>query len=245
VSLPAIAWAAPWLAPYRALGEPLEAAVRAGATVADALNQAVARLVAPPRLDAGWLRFVPQSALPAGEAYEAFIHRSAGVPTRDNLHDFFNGLVWLHLAPLKRALNRLQAAQIAHSGIGQVRGATRDALTLFDENGGLLRLPEDLRRALAQRRWGELFIAGRSQWPADGLLVVGHALLEQLAIAPRKGLTAHTLAEDPLHWVASDWAAKPFLPLPISGVPDWWSGQGEAGFYADAGVFRPLRPRPV
>lgn len=243
MSLPAIDWAAPWLVPYRALGEPLDAAVRGGSAVAVALNLAVQALPQPPRLDSGLLRFVSQADLPAGEAYEAFIHRTACVPTRDNLHDFFNGLVWLHAAPLKAALNRLQAAQIARSGVGQVRGPTRDALTLFDENGALLRVPEVLRRALSERRWTDLFLAGRPLWPADGLLIVGHALLEQLAVAPRKGLTAHALAADPVQWTAGQWAAKPFLPLPVSGVPGWWAGQDQPGFYSDAAVFRPHRHR--
>lgn len=242
MSLPAIHWSAPWLAPYRALGAQIEALVQGGATVASALNQLASALPQAPALDAGLPRFVPQAALPAGEAYEAFIHRTAQVPTRDNLHDFFNGLIWLHLTPLKRALNQLQAAQIARSGIAQVRGATRDALTLFDENGALLRLPETLQQALAARRWRDVFVTGRAQWPAEGLQIVGHALLEQLVIAPRKGLTAHALAGDPLPLAAAGWAAKPFLPVPVSGVPGWWSGQGEADFYADTSVFRPLRP---
>jgi hypothetical protein len=243
VSLPGIDWSTPWLAPYRALGQPLHAAVLGGNAVAAALNEAVKALPQPPRLDHGPLCFVSQAALPAGEAYEAFIHRTASVPTRDNLHDFFNGLVWLHAAPLKAALNRLQAAQIAATGIGQVRGPTRDALTLFDENGALLRVPEVLLRALSERRWKDLFISDRRLWPGGGLLIVGHALLEQLAVAPRKGLTAHALAADPVHWTAGQWAAKPFLPLPVSGVPGWWAAQDEPGFYSDAAVFRPHRHR--
>lgn len=40
------------------------------------------------------VQFVPQHSLPPGEAYEAFIRRTGLVPTRDNLHDLFNGLVW-------------------------------------------------------------------------------------------------------------------------------------------------------
>ena len=38
------------------------------------------------------LRFVPQEDLPDGTAYEEFIGATGGVPTRDNLHDFFNAL---------------------------------------------------------------------------------------------------------------------------------------------------------
>ena len=41
------------------------------------------------------LRFVSQNALPAGEAYESFIGTTGNIPTRDNLHDLFNGSNWL------------------------------------------------------------------------------------------------------------------------------------------------------
>ncbi len=58
-------------------------------------------------------RFVPQESLPEGTAYEEFISATGNVPTRDNLHDFFNGLVWQTFPLIKRELNALQAAQIA------------------------------------------------------------------------------------------------------------------------------------
>src|SRR5438128_11828735 len=93
----AIDWHRPWLAPYRVDGEAACAALEQGAGVASALN---ARAAAAPRLAAGPLRFVDAAALPRGEAYEAFIHRQACVPTRDNLHDLFNGLVWLRFPAL-------------------------------------------------------------------------------------------------------------------------------------------------
>jgi hypothetical protein len=46
-------------------------------------------------------------------AYEEFIGATGCVPTRENLHDFFNGLVWQTFPLIKRELNALQAAQIA------------------------------------------------------------------------------------------------------------------------------------
>ena len=80
---------------------------------------------------------MPQAALPDGCAYEAHIHATGAVPTRDNLHDFFNALVWLHFPTAKRLLNRLQAAAIARDGVQASRGPVRDAATLFDENAVL------------------------------------------------------------------------------------------------------------
>ena len=239
---PLIELCRPWLAPLRpALDQALRCWQQSdpqASPVALALNQALARMPSaalPP------LRFVPQAALPAGEAYEAFIHRTAQVPTRDNLHDFFNGLVWLRQPALKRRLNTLQAAEIKRAGIAAVRGPLRDALTLFDENGAVLDAPEVLLAALRQRDWPALFITHRQRWAEARLTLVGHALLEKLTTAPRKALTAHLLLVDPLALDAAGWAAKPFWPLPVLGVPGWWPDNCEPAFYADAAVFRPLR----
>lgn len=229
----------PWLAHLQpALGR-TAAAWQGGATVTEALNMQRPEGAAEIGLAAGPLRFVPQADLPAAEAYEAFIHRTARVPTRDNAHDFFNGLVWLARPSLKRRLNQLQAAQIACDGIGARRGPVRDALTVFDENGALLDAPPPLWQALRQRDWHGLFISHRALWAQARLTIVGHALLEQLATAPRKGLTAHVLdAADPLALDAAGWAAKPFCPLPVLGVPGWWAANTAPGFYDDAAVFR-------
>jgi hypothetical protein len=204
-------------------------------------------------LPAGPLRFVQADAAPAGEAYEAFIFRTAQVPTRDNLHDFFNGLIWLHFPRAKRRLNALQAAEIARAGIGATRGPLRDALTLFDENGAVLDAPPALWQALLARDWQRLFVSERALWHEARLLVFGHALLEKLA-APRKALTAHVLwAPHAGRAIAIDDAAiaaalepshlagKPFAPLPVLGVPGWWPANEAPGFYDDAAVFRPPR----
>lgn len=234
----------PWLAHLQpALGQ-AAAAWHGGATVASALNAQRPAGGAAIRLNAGPLRFVPQAELPDGVAYEAFIHRSAGVPTRDNAHDFFNGLVWLAQPVLKRRLNQLQAGQIMRDGIGARRGPVRDALTLFDENGALLDAPPLLWQALRERDWQALFITHRALWAQARLTIIGHALLEQLATAPRKGLTAHVLDADPLALDAATWAGKPFCPLPVLGVPGWWVANAAPDFYDDAAVFRPMR-RPA
>jgi hypothetical protein len=234
--------AGPWLAPLQPALAPAWAAWQAGAQVAAALNAQCPAGAASIGLDAGLLHFVPQAALPADEAYEAFIHRTAGVPTRDNLHDFFNGLVWLAQPALKRRLNALQAAAIARDGVQPRRGPLRDALTLFDENGALLQAPPVLWHALRQRDWTGLFITHRALWDEARLTIVGHALLEQLATNPRKPLTSHVLPADAVPAMdTGDWAAKPFSPLPVLGVPGWWPANADAGFYADAAVFRPYR----
>ena len=227
----------PWLSYLRPALDGALASWRAGSSVASALTATRAASTD----GNGVPHFVPQSALPAGQAYEAYIHRSHQVPTRDNLHDFFNGLIWLALPALKRRLNALQATEIALRGVGAVRGPVRDALTLFDESGALLQAPPALLAALRSRDWPALFITHRAAWAEARLVIIGHALLEKLATAPRKALTAQVLLADPLALDAAGWAAKPFAPLPVLGVPGWWPGNELPDFYDDKTVFRPLR----
>lgn len=228
--LPAPDWSAPWFEPWRTLGPALHARLAAGATVAEALNTHDA-----PR------RFVAADAAPPGEAYEAHIARTGCVPTRDDLHDFFNGGVW-HLQPaLKARLNALQAAAIARDGIGPVRGPLRDALTRFDEHGALLEAPEALGSALRRQDWAALFVEHRTLWTQARLTLVGHALLEQLTVAPRKALTAFVFDGDPFTAPEAGWTRRSLLPLPVMGVPGWHPGQADPAFYADRTVFRPPR----
>ena len=115
---------------------------------------------------ASWRR----ASCPGGEAYEAFIFRTGCVPTRDNLHDLFNGLVWLRFRASKRQLNALHAQQIESAGVGRTRGPLRDALTLFDENAALLQAPEVLPKRCGARDWRGLVRrapAAVAQAPAD------------------------------------------------------------------------------
>jgi hypothetical protein len=238
----AIDWTRPWLAPYRAHGEAACAAVLGGASVAQALNALPARQGV--RLAAGGLRFVPQAELPPGEAYESFIFRSACVPTRDHLHDFFNGLVWLAEPALKVRLNALHAQVLAVEGVQSWRSPLRDALTLLDESGALLEASSAVVALLRARRWRELLVGERARWLRGEirLRVVGHALMEQL-VMPYKGITAQVWAGGSAAALAAGAQVlqpRPFLPLPVLGVPGWWAHNGQPVFYEDEAVFRPL-----
>lgn len=240
--MPAVDWTQPWYAPWRAAGEAPADAIAGGAAPHEALNAARAAV-----------RFVPQQALPPGTPYEQFIFDTRQCPVRPGLHDFFNALVWLEFPRSKAALNRLQAQEIARHGIRARRGPVRDAITVFDENGALLQAPAPLWRALEARAWRELFVELRPLWRQARLLVFGHALLEQLAMA-RKGLTAHVWRGDSAidslaaadAWLAERCtaevlAAKPFTPLPVLGVPGWWPENENFSFYDDSLVFRPRK----
>ena len=245
-----IDWQVPWLQDLRATGQAVLLREAGGASVAQALNADAA-------VASTGVRFVPQAALPAGEPCERHIHQTGTVPTRDNLHDFFNGLVWLRFPHTKRRLNQLQAQAIAADGVQAVRGPLRDAVTVFDENGALLQAPDALWGALRARNWQRLFIDLRPLWAEARLVLFGHALLEKL-VFPRKPMVAHVFhapvamnsIADMDSWLAdqvdaSAWSTKPFTPLPVLGVPGWWPANEAPGFYDDAQVFRPLRAAPV
>ena len=238
-----IDWERPWLQLWREPGQRVAQAVAAGATLCQALNSEPG---AP-------LRFVPQSALAPGDAYERYIFNSGQCPTREGLHDFFNGLCWMRLPQTKRKLNQLQAHEIAVAGVTPLRGPVRDALTLFDENAALLAAPQQLWDALVAKNWNALFIGLRPLWSQATLVLFGHALLEKL-VYPRKPITAHvyraqaainSIAEMDA-WLAADLSAdklatKPFAPLPVLGVPGWWPENENFSFYDDSVVFRPRR----
>lgn len=239
-----IDWNAPWLADWRAVGEPIAQRVVAGVLQAQALSDAG---LAP-------VGFVPQADLPEGQAYEDFIYARGQVPTREGLHDFFNALCWMHFPLAKKRLNQLQAAEIARAGVGQVRGPVRDAATVFDENALLIQAPDVVWEALTLHRWQDAMVAWRAQWAHVRLWTFGHAALEKL-VQPYKSITVHLWrvpnAVDAAGldaWLAQDLtteklATKPFSPLPVLGVPGWWAPNEAPDFYEDVGVFRPRRLR--
>ena len=240
----AIDWTAPWLSDWRAVGQPIAQRVVAGCPQPQALTEAARAPVA----------FVPQTDLPDGQAYEDFIATRGQVPTREGLHDFFNALCWMHFPLAKRQLNRLQGAEIARAGVGQVRGAVRDAATVFDENAWLIQASDELWAALTAHRWLEAFVDLRRQWALTRMWAFGHAAQEKL-VQPYKSITVHLwrVPGDVPHdqidaWLASDLTAeklsgKPFSPLPILGVPTWWPDNADPAFYEDASVFRPHRTK--
>lgn len=216
-------WAAPWFAPYRDVAGPVMARLAAGLPVHAALGDA---------------RFEP--AGPLAQGYERHVAATGRVPTRDNAHDLFNGLVWLRCPAFKAALN---AAHLAAppAPLGQ-RGPVRDALTLLDESGLLLAAPPALAQALCAQDWTALFVTHRDLWRQARALVVGHALLEKL-LAPRKPLCARVLLVDDVQAPAlpKDLTPAALPPLPVLGIPGWWAPNAAAGFYADERVFRPKR----
>lgn len=255
-----IDWSRPWLRPYSKLG--LELVQSRDWRIA--FNE-LARTRDLRNHRGHLLHLVPQQALPAGVPYESFISETGGVPTRENLHDFFNALVWLTFPKLKARLNALHAEAMAGNGVGDRaavqstgRGKLRDAATLFDENGALLMSSDaSLLDALRRHSWQEVFVTRRDDFQRHcRIFLFGHALLEKL-VTPYKAITAHALpmsVSDEVNGVGQVGAmqvaglemldfrltAKAFTPLPVLGIPGWWVEQ-RAAFYEDASVFRPMR----
>ncbi len=261
--LGSIDWSRPWFLPFAAAGARLAEALRDGADLRESLTR-MAGQAGLHNAQGLALTFVASDAPPHGRAYEAHIHATGEVPTRDNLHDAFNALVWLHFPHAKRTLNALQAAVIDREGVGASRGGLRDAATLFDENAVLF-LTEDsgLEASLRGFAWQQLFVDARGAWGERCAVVpFGHALLEKL-VRPYKSVTAHawSLAIAPagngpglgalddmlaasLQAAASQDRLRgggSFAPLPVMGIPGWCAANTDAAFYADTTVFRPGR----
>jgi hypothetical protein len=213
------------------------------------------------------IRFVPASRLP-GVNYERHIFETGEVSTRrESWHDLFNALVWCRWPSLKVAMNDMHCRHMMEDCGGR-RGAVRDALTLFDESGAIV-WSSDSRflQALARRDWTSAFRAQAE----FGVLITGHALLEKF-VAPYKSITAHVVLlhvdseirnpDEEARFRVLDRALADRLlserlfmmpadlsPLPLMGMPGWWTGPQDVDFYSDRGVFRPppagFAPSPV
>jgi hypothetical protein len=210
----------------------------------DALNRAAQSIQL--RTESGRaVRFVPPGAKDA--YYEINVYETGRVETRpDNLHDFFNALIWLAFPRSKARINAMHAAEIPREG-GK-RGRLRDLLTVFDEGGVLVECDDPVLISLLERmRWKELFWDRREQVrKAMRFSLFGHAALEKAA-EPWPGIACKALVVRPgaerdgaVHaWLG---ALKPgasprdLTPVPVFGYPGWVAQ--DAGFYDDPRYFR-------
>lgn len=241
-----IDWDAPWLAALRPL-RPLLRAHDWRRRLSDAAQERA--VVSGGGAPIAFVRADAAGATP----YELHIARTGQVPTRENLHDLFNALIWLVHPRTKAALNARQAVEIERRGIGPVRGPVRDAATLIDESAVLLVTDAaDVEPLLAERHWQTLLVDGRARWGRDIVAVpFGHAVLERLA-GPFKAITACVVIvprADPDNAAArfvarADLAPALLAHLPVLGVPGWCAENADPRFYADERVFRPRRVAP-
>ncbi len=140
------------------------------------------------------------------EPYESWIARLGTIPSRNNWHDFLNAMIWGTFSAIKKTLNQIQAQEIQQHGVH--RTATRDAGTLFDENGAIfLSSSCTWFEALQERNWCELLWNNRERFKQETRLILfGHALLEKL-MNPYKAITSHVLCVnvDSIDLLNFDW----------------------------------------
>ena len=196
---------------------------KSSTVIADLLNTAMCQqadsnqnmpqtkpILAKPTADnqAHTLKFVAQDDLLEGIGYEHFIGTTGNIPTRENLHDLFNGSIWLTFPKTKALLNYHHMLEMAAQSTSAInspknpRGRVRDTITVFDENGAILVTCEpDIGKALIDFNWQASLVTPRTEWDnplaprSDAKVAVyifGHALLEQL-VEPRKTLCAHSV----------------------------------------------------
>jgi len=257
----AVDWSMPWFAQFAARGERWQHAALTSYAALLAEMNADAHETQQATGRGQRLAFIAQDDLPPGASYEAHIASTGSVPTRHNLHDFFNGSMWFAFPRIKAVLNARQSAAIDVLGIGPTRGGVRDALTLFDENALLFACANPLlSAALRCFDWQTLFVAARGAWDTScEVRCFGHALLEKL-IAPYKACTGHAWIID-VPSTYFEWSraarnayldesvstallnsdaltSRMFAPLPVLGIPGWWPENESPGFYDDPAVFR-------
>ncbi len=210
------------------------------------------------------VRFVPQAPKTKSfeTAFEPRTYLAGEVQVRAfDWHDLFNALVWMTFPTAKASINARHYESMSAAGKGN-RPPQRDALTLFDEDGVVVVSSDaemlDLVRGFC---WKELFWHRRDALKTKmRFFVFGHALYAK-ALQPFVGMTGNALLlQVPREFLELDrsaqlrdldrvlamqiWNRERFLhgrelsPLPVLGVPGWWSANEGEGFYDDTAYFR-------
>jgi hypothetical protein len=213
------------------------------------------------------VRFVPQA--PKSGAFEgafeprAYLRGEVQVRPFD-WHDLFNALVWMTFPATKAVINARHCETMSATLTGN-RSPQGDALTLFDEDGVVVVSTDpELLELVRGFRWKELFWYRRDAVMARmRFLVFGHALYTK-ALQPFVGLTGKAVLLDvpgeflglaPVQQLSELDSllaihirnrerfrhGRELSPLPVLGVPGWWSGNEKEEFYDDTAYFRPGR----
>ncbi len=202
----------------------------------------------------------PARALGALDFERTVVEQNALIVRPDNLHDTMNVIVWHTFPRTKRIISEIHVT-LGAANTANGRPRRRDVLTLFDEAGAIIVSQRDDLKALHQgHQWKALFVEHRADFTRDARAILfGHGTLEQLGAKPHQGLTVKALwIPLPPHtpvaaldaWMAERIkdgallaADEHRLPLPILGVPGWFTANEIASCYDDVEVFRPLRAK--
>jgi hypothetical protein len=204
------------------------------------------------------------------ETYETRLYLRGELHVRSgDWHDLMNVLAWCAYPKTKAALNARHYEEENRHGSAVSReggrSPVRDALTLFDESGAIVTASDPaLLEMIRAFEWKPLFWTRRARVIEHlRVFVVGHALAAKL-LAPYVGITAHavllpadasvTRPGPPLAGVEIDNRAAELVrsgpifsaprnlsPLPVLGLPGWFSENACEPFYDNAAYFRPGR----
>ena len=210
-------------------------------------------------------------ALPFPEmGYEERVFKTGIISTREqSWHDLFNAFIWILFPQTKILLNALHMQEL-HKQPGKKRTPARDAITHLDESGIIIASTDtEILQSLKAHQWQQALVKNRSGWlPGDqqntAAFVFGHGMYEK-AFKPFIGFTGKayclSVPEDffslskmeqykVLDGLLRDdikqhnrLADSAYLsPLPILGVPGWYSANHDPEFYNNKNYFR---PKPV
>jgi hypothetical protein len=213
------------------------------------------------------IRFLPQAPKSKAfeDGFEARAYLAGEVQVRPlDWHDLFNALVWMSFPTAKAVINARHFAAMSAGGASR-RSPERDALTLFDEDGvAVLSSDAGLLDLVREFRWKELFWTRREEVRTRmRFLPFGHALYHK-AMRPFVGMTGKAVLlkaaasfptlEPHAQRIEADrllalhlWDSarmrhgRELSPLPVLGVPGWWSANEQESFYENTDYFRPGR----
>ena len=212
------------------------------------------------------IRFIDDACFSEEERYyEQIIFDTGQVPTRQqNWHDLFGGLIWCLFPKTKALINQRHVEEISQYGTKQ-RSKHRNALTLFDECGVVLAVSDtSWATLLKNHQWHSAFVEHRALWGKTiSPFIFGHANYEMLT-KPYIGLTGKALFVNvPADIFCKDLALQyqyidqilyemiskdnclddnsQLSPLPLLGVPHWYSENNDPEFYNNTDYFRPKR----
>lgn len=192
----------------------------------------------------------------------AFTHRQ--IMTRpENWHDLFNNLSWIIWPKTKwHIIQRYFSEEKIRNT--QNRNQTQSFLAQLDECGFIVISADPMVAHLSfQHEWLELFYHQKNRLESIEAFVFGHGLMEkglnpyvgmtgkavfigvkqtyfELSLQERLSFSDHILSE--FISVASNCNdPKALQPFPFLGLPKWWPGNEEIGFFENASYFRPMR----
>lgn len=203
------------------------------------------------------LVFAKQTAelLNDGMHYEQRIFQRGLIATRENnWHDLFNAMMWLKYPKIKSALNARQWSDIEGHGL-KTRTPAQCAMTLFDEAGAIVTMPDEMLACWKQHDWHGLFINHADDWRQGRarVAVFGHALLDHALVTETLLVAKCFVLEDKsdlpacfnriadaIHTGNSLRANSELRTLPLCGISGWHSVTDSAVFVKTAACFSPL-----